>query len=359
MKLEIENVAKRYGTQSILDGVSLSAAEGEFIALIGPSGSGKTTLLRIIAGLMREESGRVLIGGRDMADVPARERRIGFVFQNYALFRHMSVADNIAFGLRVRPRATRPSRAEIRARVRDLLTLVQIPELADRYPGQLSGGQRQRVGLARALAIEPTVLLLDEPFGALDPMVRKTLRRSLRRLHDTLGLTSILVTHDQEEALELADRVAVMNRGRIVQTDAPGELEADPADEFVYRFIGETVAFAGTVADGRFAPEEAGLAPVPTRLAPGAATALVRPHEICLLPGAGPAQVIGARRDGLLARYTVSIGGRELPVVAADAAMLPVGARCGLDIGAARLFRASGAPLAASRPAVPAVARAE
>ena len=338
MKLEIENLTKCHGTQSVLQDVSLAVPEGEFVALIGPSGSGKTTLLRIIAGLMREESGRVLIGGRDMAQVPARERRIGFVFQNYALFRHMSVAENVAFGLRVRPRATRPGKTDIRRRVHELLSLVQIPELASRYPGQLSGGQRQRVGLARALAIDPTLLLLDEPFGALDPMVRKTLRRSLRQLHDTLGLTTILVTHDQEEALELADRVAVMNHGRIVQAEAPAELEADPADEFVYRFLGETVAFPGEVRAGRFLPEDHGFTPIAAALPSGPAIALIRPHEITVAPGDGPGQIVGARRQGLLARYRVSVAGRELPVIAADPMMLPVGSRCHLGLGAARVF---------------------
>jgi sulfate transport system ATP-binding protein len=220
-----------------LDGLNLSFGGGEFLALLGPSGSGKTTLLRVLAGLEFVNAGSIEIDGRPIQGVPARERRIGLVFQHYALFRHMSVARNVAFGLEVRPRKDRPTPAAIRARVEELLDLMEIPELADRYPEQISGGQRQRVALARALAIEPTLLLLDEPFGALYAKVRRNLRVWLRGLHDRMGLTSIFVTHDQTEALEMADRVAVLRAGRIEQVDTPERLYAEPASEFVREFL--------------------------------------------------------------------------------------------------------------------------
>ncbi len=238
MSLEIEQINKAFGAFQALNAVSLTAADGEFLALLGPSGSGKTTLLRILAGLDFPDMGSVRFKGEDLVAQNVRERGAGFVFQHYALFRHMSVAQNIGFGLRVRPKATRPAPKEIKRRVDELLALVQLENLGGRYPSQLSGGQRQRVALARALAIEPKLLLLDEPFGALDAKVRKELRRWLRRLHKDMGLTSVFVTHDQEEALDLADRVAIMNKGRIEQIGAPDDVYRAPANAFVYDFLG-------------------------------------------------------------------------------------------------------------------------
>ncbi len=233
----MRDLRKLFGATTALDGLNLSIGGGEFLALLGPSGSGKTTLLRVLAGLEFVNAGSIEIDGRPIQGVPARQRRIGLVFQHYALFRHMTVARNVAFGLEVRPRKDRPSAAAIRARVEELLDLMEIPELADRYPEQISGGQRQRVALARALAIEPKLLLLDEPFGALDAKVRRNLRVWLRGLHDRMGLTSIFVTHDQAEALEMADRVAVLRAGRIEQVDTPERLYAKPANEFVREFL--------------------------------------------------------------------------------------------------------------------------
>jgi sulfate transport system ATP-binding protein len=237
MEIRIERVSKRFSDYPALDGVSLAIAGGEFIALLGPSGSGKTTLLRILAGLEIPESGRVFFGDRDVTDTPASKRGIGFVFQHYALFGHMTVAQNIAFGLSVMPRRQRPSASEIGRRVEHLLALVQLPGLGGRYPSQLSGGQRQRVALARALAREPEILLLDEPFGALDAKVRRELRGALRAIHDELRVTSVFVTHDQEEAFALADRIAVLNAGTIEQFATPAEISARPASDFVRSFV--------------------------------------------------------------------------------------------------------------------------
>jgi len=239
MSIVIDNVSKHFVGFRALSNVSLEIPTGGLVALLGPSGCGKTTLLRIVAGLDRQDGGRILFDGDDMTRVHARERRVGFVFQHYALFRHMTVYDNIAFGLTVRPRRLRPSPAEINAKVCELLSLVQLEGLAKRYPSQLSGGQRQRVALARALAVNPKVLLLDEPFGALDARVRKELRRWLRQLHDELHVTSIFVTHDQDEALEVADTVVVMNAGRIEQIGTPHEVCAAPATPFVREFLGD------------------------------------------------------------------------------------------------------------------------
>jgi sulfate transport system ATP-binding protein len=237
MALEIVNLTKRFGKFPAVNNVSLTVEQGEFMALLGPSGSGKTTLLRSIGGLDLPEEGTLRFDGQDITHQPARERRVGFVFQAYALFRHMTVARNIAFGLDVKPWSSRPSRSEIRARVDALLARMQLDGLGDRYPSQLSGGQRQRVALARALAIEPRILLLDEPFGALDAKVRKDLRQWLRALHDETKLTTIMVTHDQDEALALADRVAVMNRGKIEQVGTPADLRSAPATPFVKDFL--------------------------------------------------------------------------------------------------------------------------
>ena len=233
MSVEARGIWKRFGAFEALKGVELSVSTGELVALLGPSGSGKTTLLRVIAGLEYPDRGAVLFDGLDVADRALRDRRVGFVFQHYALFKHLSVFENVAFGLRVRPRKSRPAEAEIRARVEALLALVQLEGLGGRYPAQLSGGQRQRVALARALAVEPRVLLLDEPFGALDARVRQELRRWLRRLHDELHVTSLFVTHDRAEALELADRVVVMNEGRVEQVGTPEQVYDRPANPFV------------------------------------------------------------------------------------------------------------------------------
>src|SRR5688572_2580165 len=251
MGIEVRNLTKRFGSFQALRDVSFSVRTGELVALLGPSGSGKTTLLRIIAGLEDPDSGSVLFDGDDASARSAKDRGVGFVFQHYALFRHMTVAENVAFGLRVRPRATRPDDAAIRRRVKELLTLVQLDYLGDRYPSQLSGGQRQRVALARALAVEPRVLLLDEPFGALDARVRQELRRWLRRLHSQLHVTSVFVTHDQEEALELADRVVVMNDGRIEQDGTPDAIVEHPATPFVMTFVGNVNIYHGRVQSGR------------------------------------------------------------------------------------------------------------
>src|SRR5947207_357951 len=247
----IENVAKRFEDTPALHGVSLAVGAGELLALLGPSGSGKTTLLRILDGLDMPTEGRVLFGGEDALGLTMRERNVGLVFQNYALFRHMSVFENIAFGLTIRPGARRPPRAEIRKRVLTLLDLVQLSGLEKRYPGQLSGGQRQRVALARALAIEPRVLLLDEPFGALDAKVRRELRHWLREIHDRTGHTTVFVTHDQEEAMELADRVVVLNQGRIEQVGSADDVYDAPVSPFVFSFIGESSALTVVVRDGR------------------------------------------------------------------------------------------------------------
>jgi sulfate transport system ATP-binding protein len=243
MSIDATNIRKTYGSFEALRGVSLRIESGELVALLGPSGSGKTTLLRVIAGLETPDSGTVRLNDEDATNATASQRQVGFVFQHYALFRHLTVFENIAFGLRLRPRATRPSEERIRARVKELLQLIQLDWLGDRYPNQLSGGQRQRVALARALAVEPRVLLLDEPFGALDAKVRKELRRWLRRLHDELHIASVFVTHDQEEALEVADRVAIMNHGQIEQVGTPLSVYDNPANAFVYQFIGDVNIF--------------------------------------------------------------------------------------------------------------------
>jgi sulfate transport system ATP-binding protein len=245
MSIRIEHITRRFGSFLALDDVSLDVAPGELIALLGPSGSGKTTLLRIIAGLEGQDSGRVLFHGEDTSHKHVRERQVGFVFQHYALFDHMTILENVAFGLRVRPRRSRLPDAEIKKRATELIELVQLGQFSARYPNQLSGGQRQRVALARALAVEPKVLLLDEPFGALDAKVRKELRRWLRRLHDEVHVTSVFVTHDQEEAMEIADRVVVMNKGHIEQVGSPDEVYHSPATPFVYEFLGDVNRFDG------------------------------------------------------------------------------------------------------------------
>jgi sulfate/thiosulfate transport system ATP-binding protein len=316
VSIEIFDVSKRFGDYLALDRVSLEVQSGELLALLGPSGSGKTTLLRIMAGLERPDSGGVHLHGEDAVGQGPRERQVGFVFQHYALFRHMSVFDNVAFGLSVRPRAVRPSKAEIAERVHRLLALVQLDWVGDRYPSQLSGGQRQRVALARALAIEPKVLLLDEPFGALDAKVRKELRRWLRRLHDEMHITSVFVTHDQEEALELADRVVVMSQGRVEQIGVPAEVYDAPATAFVFDFLGNVNRLPCQIEDGvaRFA----GVALSPERHdgIDRAAIAFVRPHDVELLNGqpASPnaAQVRAIAAIGPTARIDLDYAGQTL-----------------------------------------------
>ncbi|PJE55952.1 sulfate/molybdate ABC transporter ATP-binding protein [Marinomonas sp. BSi20584] len=259
MSILIENISKHFGHFQALSPLSLDINEGEMIGLLGPSGSGKTTLLRIIAGLEGADTGRIQFGDRDVTNLHVRDRRVGFVFQNYALFRHMTVADNVAFGLEVLPRKERPSPTEIKTRVMHLLEMVQLEHLANRFPSQLSGGQKQRIALARALATQPEVLLLDEPFGALDAKVRKELRRWLRGLHDELGFTSVFVTHDQEEALELSDRVVVMSNGHIEQIDQPGALYASPNSRFVFDFLGNANVFEGKVENGKWHNQQASI----------------------------------------------------------------------------------------------------
>ena len=340
MSIELEGVTKRHGRGApALDGLTLSVAAGELVALIGPSGSGKTTALRVIAGLEPSYGGVVRVGGRDLAGVPARERRIGFVFQGYALFRHMTVADNVAFGLRVRPRRQRPSHAAVRARVAELLDSVRLGEFGGRYPDQLSGGQRQRVALARALATEPSLLLLDEPFGALDPPVRQEMRRTLRALHDRLGLTTVLVTHDRDEAFELADRVAVLGAGRIQQVGTPDELDGAPRNAFVFEFLGESQRVPGVVRDGLFHPDPPGLTPLSTKLPDGRAVALIRPSEIGLRPGEAGAHVVAVRQLIGVQSVTVDVSGTVLHVtLPRDHPSMKPGDRCSVDLNRARLL---------------------
>ena len=281
MSIQVKNIEKHFGAFHALNNISLDFPDGQLVALLGPSGCGKTTLLRIIAGLESADGGQVILEGEDATNVHVREREVGFVFQHYALFRHMSVFDNIAFGLRVRPRATRPSEAEIKKRVTRLLDLVQLGFLADRYPAQLSGGQRQRIALARALAVEPRVLLLDEPFGALDAKVRKELRRWLRTLHDELHITSIFVTHDQEEALEVADQIIVKNKGNVEQIGSPREVYEKPATPFVFDFLGQANRFEGQNNAGTIQIGEDRIQLDSLRNAPsGDVIAFARPDEL-------------------------------------------------------------------------------
>jgi len=273
MSIEVRNLNRRFGATVACDNLNLDIPAGELVALLGPSGCGKTTLLRIIAGLEVPDSGSVLFHGEDATNTDVRERKVGFVFQHYALFGHMSIFENVAFGLRVRPKTTRPGEAEIKSKVMQLLKLVQLDWLADRYPHQLSGGQRQRIALARALAVEPKVLLLDEPFGALDAKVRKELRRWLRRLHDEVHVTSVFVTHDQDEAMEVADRVVVMNQGRIEQQGSPDEVYDHPATPFVLQFLGDVNLFHGRLGHARGGAADE--------------VSYVRPHELEILAEAG------------------------------------------------------------------------
>ena len=281
MSIEIRHVNKKFGNFTALNDISITVPTGKLTTLLGPSGCGKTTLLRIIAGLDSPDSGQVLLEGEDASDTHVRERQVGFVFQHYALFRHMTVFDNVAFGMRMKPKAQRPSEKVIKEKVHDLLNLVQLDWLADRLPTQLSGGQRQRIALARALAVEPRVLLLDEPFGALDAKVRKELRRWLRRLHDDLHITSIFVTHDQEEALEVADRVVLMDHGHVEQIGTPEEVYRHPATPFVYGFLGSVNFFHGRVEGEAVRVGEDVLPHEPHDFEHGAeVVAFARPHEL-------------------------------------------------------------------------------
>ena len=283
MSIRVDGIRKTFGGFAALDDISLNVPQGELVGLLGPSGSGKTTLLRIIAGLEKPDRGRVLFNERDVTTLDVRRRKVGFVFQQYALFRHLTVADNVAFGLRMLPRGERPGRDAVRARVRELLELVQMDTMAGRYPAQLSGGQKQRVALARALALEPEVLLLDEPFGALDAKVRKELRRWLRHLHEQISVTSIFVTHDQEEAMEVSDQVVVMSQGHIEQIGSPLTVYEQPASRFVFDFLGHINALEGLYDGAVWQSGEARLRLDTHGACPdGALTRYLRPHEATL-----------------------------------------------------------------------------
>jgi sulfate/thiosulfate transport system ATP-binding protein len=353
MSIKVKEVVKRFDGFTALDGVSLQINSGELVALLGPSGSGKTTLLRIIAGLEFPTGGKIKMDGVDASTKHVGARNVGFVFQHYALFRHMTVFENVAFGLRVKPRRIRPSEAELRERVTRLLRLVQLEGFAHRYPSQLSGGQRQRVALARALAIEPRVLLLDEPFGALDAKVRKELRRWLRRLHEEMGLTSVFVTHDQEEALELADRVVVMSNGRIEQVGTPDEVYETPATPFVYEFLGNVNRMPCTVARGRARVwhQEFGVetGPASTVELLGRGQAYIRPEDIDIVPrGRGDegtrAKVLHVSTLGPIVRVELQVQGLSEPVEAElpRVRQRELGLRAGLEVlvraRAARVF---------------------
>ena len=346
MTIEVRNVSKSFGTYHALNDVSLTVADGELMALLGPSGSGKTTLLRIIAGLDQTDDGQVLVHGQDLTKQAVRDRRVGFVFQHYSLFKNMSVFENVAFGLRVRPRHERPSDAEIKRRASELLDLVQLSGLEKRYPAQLSGGQRQRVALARALAIEPKVLLLDEPFGALDARVRKELRRWVRKLHKEINVTSVFVTHDQEEALELADRIAIMNVGNIEQVATPSEAYDRPATQFVSEFLGFANRLPCHVENG--IARLGGFA-LPTELDDyiGDAVAYVRPHEIGLGRANGH-DIARAVIDSIVAlgptaRVDLAFGEQRLEVLVDREHLLElglvVGDPCAVTITRAHVFR--------------------
>ncbi|HWG11529.1 MAG TPA: sulfate/molybdate ABC transporter ATP-binding protein [Rhodanobacteraceae bacterium] len=352
MAIELNHLTRRFAGFNALDDVSLSIAPGEFLALLGPSGSGKTTLLRILAGLDFPDTGEIKANGRNLLSVSARDRKVGLVFQHYALFRHLTVAENVAFGLRVRRWRDRPKRSDIAARVEMLLERVQLAGLGDRYPAQLSGGQRQRVALARALAVEPDILLLDEPFGALDAKVRVSLRRWLRELHEELGLTTVFVTHDQEEALELADRIAVMNRGRIEQVDTPESVYHEAASPFVCEFIGSVNRVALSRNAQGFAAAEWGLGHAPWDDEVGQAFAYVRPQHLALDVSSGhrgwPAQLRHIYLAGSIAHLELDVPSLKQHLEA-DVASEDV-SRLGLQMGMnlhvcpkrAIVFRAAG-----------------
>lgn len=344
--LQIENVARQFGSFAALKGVSLAIEPGELVALLGPSGSGKTTLLRLIAGLDFLDGGRIAFDGVDGNALSLRDRRIGMVFQSYALFRHLTVRDNIAFGLWARPRQERPPSAEIDRRVRDLLALVQLDGLEGRFPSQLSGGQRQRVALARALAIEPRVLLLDEPFGALDAKVRKDLRAWLRDLHSRTGHTTVFVTHDQDEALELADRVAILHQGRLEQVGTPDAVYDHPATPFVCSFLGETNRLPVEVRGGQAWLEDRPVYAASATNVVGHADLYVRPQHLKLdrpdiSPLAGVVEFV--RRHGAIRRAEVAIRGlsKRLDIDIGGEIAPSHGERVGLRIQKAHLFAAA------------------
>jgi sulfate/thiosulfate transport system ATP-binding protein len=299
MSISINGVSKVFGILPVVNNINLEIPTGDFVALLGPSGSGKTTLLRLIAGLERPNTGRILFNRVDYTEKMVKERKVGFVFQHYALFKHMSIFDNIAFGLKVLPRKVRPSKKEIAAKVHELLQLVQLEEVSDRYPAQLSGGQRQRIALARALAVEPEVLLLDEPFGALDAKVRQELRLWLREIHQKLNITTVFVTHDQEEALEMADTVVVMNHGNIEQIGTPGNVYENPENSFVYSFLGRVNEFRGaSLFNNRYYD--------PGKTEMEEAVGYIRPHEILLsktaLRSSNPSEVSHVHSVGAAVR---------------------------------------------------------
>ena len=346
MQIAIRDVTKRFGDFTALEQVRLDIRSGELIALLGPSGSGKTTLLRIVAGFDWPDAGEVHFDGEDALSHSVGERNVGFVFQHYALFRHMTVFENIAFGLRVRPRKFRFPEAEIRKRVEDLLDLVQLGWLAGRYPSQLSGGQRQRVALARALAIEPRVLLLDEPFGSLDAKVRKGLRRWLRNLHTELHVTSIFVTHDQEEALEVADRVVVMDKGRIQQTGTPQQVYDHPHTPAVHEFIGESIIVPVTIEAGEVRHNGEPLGLDCQGLESGTAQLFARPHDLAIVPSSGEHRLRGVVRRihgiGPARRVEIALDSEKsetlIEVDALRAQPLRVGERVGIKPEQYRLF---------------------
>ncbi len=341
MDIAIRALQKTFGVSPALHGVDLDIRSGELIGLLGPSGSGKTTLLRAIAGLETPTAGQILFGGQDALRLSVQERRVGFVFQNYALFRHMSVAENIGYGLRVRPRATRPAPHQIAQRVNELLELVQLNGLDGRFPGQLSGGQRQRVALARALAVEPRVLLLDEPFGALDARVRKDLRLWLRDLHKRTGHTTILVTHDQDEALEMSDRVAILNRGALEQIGAPDEIFDSPASPFVFGFIGDSNRLAVEMSNGRARLGAAVLGRVASGLE-GEAELFFRPEDAVLdeVGGVLGGEIKAVRRQGAKRRVEIRLDqtGVMIEVDLPHGAILHPAHRVGLRLERVGLF---------------------
>jgi sulfate transport system ATP-binding protein len=343
MNITLRRIVRSFGAGLVLQGVDLDVASGELVALLGPSGSGKTTLLRIIAGLDLPDSGEIYFGSDNASDKPVQDRQVGFVFQNYALFSHLNVIDNIAFGLEVRDRSRRPATAEIRKRALDLLDLVQLSGFEKRFPAQLSGGQRQRVALARALAVEPRVLLLDEPFGALDTKVRKELRGWVRDIHRRTGHTTLFVTHDQDEALELADRVVILNEGRIVQEGSPDAIYDAPVSPFVASFIGESNQLSVEVRNGLCFLGPLALAPA-VGVPDGPALLVFRPHDVALRDDdAGIAgEVLAQRTIGALCRLEVSLPavGHRIQIDLPRHARATTGAAVSLSIARSRLFAA-------------------